>query len=467
MVAIPPFTRLKQLSKLLYVPLQQATKNICKKHRKKLFCKFEGKWFQFKSVNDVIVPFTAAAEYAHRLNKVPTLLDIEPVLPLEQKRYPAVVLIGHFNHGKTTLLDSLGGTTLVDLEAHGITQVVRTKAVKLTEELTATLVDTPGQDIFYRMRNYGASVADIALLLVAANEGVCEQTKECIGIVENLQLPVVVCINKVDHPDVVLDPGRLALVREDIRQYVALEGAPVVEISAKLKTNFGALLDAIQKLILSLDNINMNTRSPPSVLTTAKPVRNGCHASGTVLNIWRDRHCGTVLHVILRSGSLREGAVFSAGGWCGAVRRITFEAGPRQEVASAGQGAKLTVVLFSEQEPRPLGDTVYFMERSAAEELADQRAMEHSFPSFLVESGDLERYGTPRLAGSVQNEIDSSGKKHDKDEALVEDEEVVEEEGEEEGRIAVVLKTDSGKTISLNCMLSSRNVCPQTSLWAR
>lgn len=100
-------------------------------------------------------------------------------------------------------------------------------------DVSFTFIDTPGQEIFYRMRNAGASIADAVLLVIAADTGVCKQTEECIGILESVNRPVIVCINKIDKPEVTKE--RIAEVERDIRQFVALEKAVIVPISTKSK----------------------------------------------------------------------------------------------------------------------------------------------------------------------------------------------------------------------------------------
>ena len=308
-IKIPPFSRVKQLSRLLDIPSPKVVKEICQRHRRSLYCQVEDRWFRFKSPADVIVPYVVAATLARRNGSEVEMDPMQPRLS-SRKSIPSVVLVGHFNHGKTTLLDRLGGSHIAAQETHGITQVVRSRSVSLSDSVLSTFIDTPGQDIFYRMRNCGAAVADLAVLVVAADEGVCEQTKECIGIVESLRLPVVVAITKVDLSEVVCKTSLLKQLEEELREYVALEYAPIVHVSAMSEATLDRLREAVLRVVGTLDGIG-----PPPPEEALRTGLGAPCASGTALNVWRDRHHGTVLHLILLAGVVRVRDAFSGGGW--------------------------------------------------------------------------------------------------------------------------------------------------------
>lgn len=180
-VELSQYSRLKNLSQALKITSNDIIKSIAYRHRRRIYCNFDDLWFEFQSPKDVVVPFESAAKFA--LSKgisVKKQREIPPLLEKQADDARVIVLLGHFNHGKTTLLDSLAKSSIASQELHQITQTVRTKTIqvqwKTGENRSLTLVDTPGQDIFYRMRNYGASVADGVLLLVAADDGVCVLT---------------------------------------------------------------------------------------------------------------------------------------------------------------------------------------------------------------------------------------------------------------------------------------------------
>lgn len=151
------YTRLSHLAVALKSSPSSILKEISINHKKKIFCKYDGRWFKFATTKDVIVPFKECFKIATKSSKDLRYFDMENI-PLESvsklPRTPVIAILGHFDHGKTTLLDALGGTSITADEAHGITQVVRSRTVHINAVRT-TFVDTPGQEIFFRMRNYG------------------------------------------------------------------------------------------------------------------------------------------------------------------------------------------------------------------------------------------------------------------------------------------------------------------------
>ena len=213
-----------------------------------------------------------------------------------------------------------------------------------------TCVDTPGQDFFYRMRNYGASVADIAVLVVAADSGVCDQTQESIGIAEGLDIPVVVVINKIDlfNDDPSKLKSRLVDLECDIRQFNALNSSLIVPVSAKYGLNINQLKQAIFQTISLLwrskqtDTLKMHwpafsslssyfnmplqqrLESELSSQTVDESTEATISASGigTTLNLWKNVRDGTALHVVVNAGYVVAGDYFSSGGWSGLVKRI-------------------------------------------------------------------------------------------------------------------------------------------------
>jgi hypothetical protein len=151
------YNRLSLVATALKTSPASVLKEISLNHKKKIFCKYDGTWFKFASTKEVIVPFAEARKIAVKSKRPLQFFNIENI-PLESEstlpRTPVIAILGHFDHGKTTLLDALGGTSIAADEAHGITQVVRSRTVHLNSVRT-TFVDTPGQEIFFRMRNYG------------------------------------------------------------------------------------------------------------------------------------------------------------------------------------------------------------------------------------------------------------------------------------------------------------------------
>ncbi len=211
-------------------------------------------------------------------------------------RPPVVVVMGHVDHGKTKLLDAIRSTDVVSTEAGGITQHIGAYQViwinpKTKEKSPLTFIDTPGHEAFTVMRSRGAKVADIAVLVVAADDGVKPQTVEAIGIIKAAKLPVVVAINKIDKPG--SDPKR---VRTELAQYDLLADdwggeVPMVEISAKNNTNIDKILDTL--LLVA----EMNKEA-----IMANPER---AAAGTVIEAHVDKGEGPVASVLIQTGTLK------------------------------------------------------------------------------------------------------------------------------------------------------------------
>lgn len=166
---LPKYSRIKTISKLLNVTAKKVAEHIGihQKGKGRYLCCYDHEWYQFQSANDIIIPFHIAQKYASYHKKKFHYLDFYNLPSAcssdndkeNIQRVPVIALLGHFNHGKTTLLDLFAKSNYVSKESHGITQEIRTKYVQLTngegKEYGVTLVDTPGQEIFYRMRNYG------------------------------------------------------------------------------------------------------------------------------------------------------------------------------------------------------------------------------------------------------------------------------------------------------------------------
>lgn len=209
-----------------------------------------------------------------------------------QKRPPIVVVMGHVDHGKTKLLDAIRETNVVEGEAGGITQHIGAYQVEIKDR-KITFIDTPGHEAFTAMRSRGAKVADIAILVVAANEGVKPQTVEALKIAQEAGVPIIVAVNKIDLPDA--NPDK---VKQELSQYNLLPeewgGKTIfVEISAKFKKNIDELLENI---ILIAD---MNEE-----LIVANP--NG-EFFGSIIESHVDKGEGPVSTVLVKNGTLNMG----------------------------------------------------------------------------------------------------------------------------------------------------------------
>lgn len=232
-------------------------------------------------------------------------------------RPPIVAVLGHVDHGKTTLLDAIRNTSVTEAEAGGITQHIGAYQVTLestskkSELSTITFIDTPGHAAFAKMRSRGAQAADIAVLVVAANDGVKPQTKEAITHIKKSGIPLVVALNKTDLPEA--DPQKVygQLAREDI--LVESLGGQVVAVplSAKTKQGIKELLEVIL------------------LLSQMKEIKGDANTSfsGVVVETRHDKHRGVLVTIIVKEGTLRVGDTVYAEQVKAKVRAMTDSRG--------------------------------------------------------------------------------------------------------------------------------------------
>jgi translation initiation factor IF-2 len=315
------------------------------------------------TVNEVIDQDTAellVTEFGHNIKRVSeadadiqTEEDVDPAETL-QPRPPVVTIMGHVDHGKTSLLDAIRGADVVSGEAGGITQHIGAYQVTLPDKSKITFLDTPGHEAFTEMRARGANVTDIVILVVAADDGLKPQTIEAINHTKAAGVPMIVAINKIDKPGAT--PQK---VREELLQHeVVVEdmGGEVqdVEVSALKKTNLDKLLAAIaaQAEILELK---------------ANPDR---AAEGAVVEAKLDKGRGPLATVLVHRGTLRVGDIFVAGPISGKVRAMIDDKG--RQVKEAGPSLPVEVLGLSGVPSA--GDTLSVVENEArAREVASYR----------------------------------------------------------------------------------------------
>jgi len=254
----------------------------------------------------------------------------------KKPRSPVIVVMGHVDHGKTKLLDAIRHTNVIDTESGGITQHIGAyqtvwKDPKTDEERAISFIDTPGHEAFTVMRSRGAKVADIAIMLVAADDGVKPQTEEVIKIIKAAKLPFIVAINKIDKDGA--DPQR---VRADLSQCgIQCEewggDVPMVEISAKQKINIDKLLDVV---LLVADMNAEKIQADPEV-----------KAVGTIIESHVDKGMGPVATILIQSGTLkRDDPLVVNGEIYGKVRAMKDYAGRNLE--SAGPSVPVQIIGF-------------------------------------------------------------------------------------------------------------------------
>ena len=258
-----------------------------------------------------------------------------------QERSPVVVVMGHVDHGKTSLLDAIRETHVVDKEAGGITQHIGAYRVNINGR-GITFLDTPGHEAFTAMRARGAQVTDIAILVVAADDGIMPQTIESINHAKAANVTVIVAVNKIDKEGA--NPDK---VKQEITEYGLVPedwgGDTIfVNVSAKKRINIDELLEMV---ILSADMKELK----------ANPNR---HATGTVIEARLDRSRGPIATVLVQNGTLKTGDIIVAGTAVGKVRAMNDEHG--KSVKSAGPSVPVEILGLSETPDG--GDRFYVVE---------------------------------------------------------------------------------------------------------
>ncbi|MGB9117471.1 translation initiation factor IF-2 [Bradyrhizobium sp.] len=347
-------------------------------------------------ITDVIDADTAqliAEEMGHTVKRVAAadveegLFDIVDDSTDTEPRSPVVTVMGHVDHGKTSLLDALRHANVVSGEAGGITQHIGAYQVTSPESgKKITFIDTPGHAAFTAMRARGAKVTDIVVLVVAADDGVMPQTVEAINHAKAAKVPMIVAINKIDKPDAKPERVRTELLQHEV-QVESLGGDVVdVEVSAKNKTNLDKLLEMIA---LQADLLDLKTNP-------ARP------AEGTVIEAKLDRGRGPVATVLVQRGTLRVGDIVVAGAEMGRVRALISDQG--DTVEEAGPSVPVEVLGFNG--PPEAGDRLAVVENEArARQITSYRAhqkRENAAASISGMRGSLEQ---------MMSQLKTSGRK--------------------------------------------------------
>jgi translation initiation factor IF-2 len=293
---------------------------------------------QMMKITDSIDADTAqliAEELGHTVKRVAEsdveegLFDVADAPDSLEPRPPVVTVMGHVDHGKTSLLDAIRATEVAAGEAGGITQHIGAYQVTSPSGAKITFIDTPGHAAFTAMRARGARVTDVVVLVVAADDGVMPQTVEAINHAKAAKAPMIVAINKIDKPDSKPERVRTELLQHEV-QVESLGGDVLdVEVSATKKINLDKLLEAIglQSEILEL---KANPNRP---------------AEGTVIEAKLDRGRGPVATVLVQRGTLRTGDIVVAGAEWGRVRALVSDTG--KAVTSAGPSTPVEVLGFA------------------------------------------------------------------------------------------------------------------------
>src|SRR5438552_117247 len=347
-------------------------------------------------ITDVIDADTAqliAEEMGHSVKRVAAsdveegLFDVVDDSTDIEPRSPVVTVMGHVDHGKTSLLDALRHANVVSGEAGGITQHIGAYQVTSPESgKKITFIDTPGHAAFTAMRARGAKVTDIVILVVAADDGVMPQTVEAINHAKAAKVPMIVAINKIDKPDARPERVRTELLQYEV-QVESLGGDVVdVEVSAKNRTNLDRLLEMIA---LQADLLDLKTNSD-------RP------AEGTVIEAKLDRGRGPVATVLVQRGTLRVGDIIVAGAEMGRVRALISDQGDTLDEA----GPSVPVEVLGFNGPPEAGDRLAVVENEArARQVTSYRAhqkRENAAASISGMRGSLEQ---------MMSQLKTSGRK--------------------------------------------------------
>ena len=288
--------------------------------------------------NQVIDQDTAellVSEFGHNIRRVSesdvdivteTDIDADDTL---QPRAPVVTIMGHVDHGKTSLLDALRGTDVAAGEAGGITQHIGAYMVTQKDGSKITFLDTPGHEAFSEMRARGADVTDIVVIVVAGDDGIRPQSIEAINHTKAAGKPMIVAINKMDKPGSNAQRVREALLQYDVQVESMGGDVQEVEVSATAKTGLDELIEKIQ---LQAEVMEL----------TANPDR---EAEGVVIEAQLDKGRGPVATVLVRRGTLKTGDIFVVGPESGKVRALIDDKG--KQVKSAGPSVPVEILGIS------------------------------------------------------------------------------------------------------------------------
>ncbi len=343
----------------------------------------EGQMLKPGDIIDADMAELITSEFGHTVKRVSEsdvedgLFDVTDDESDMVARPPVVTIMGHVDHGKTSLLDAIRNANVVKGEAGGITQHIGAYQVEKNGQLIS-FIDTPGHEAFTSMRARGAQATDIAILVVAADDGVMPQTIESIRHAKAAEVPIIVAINKIDKPDADPSKARNGLLQHEV--FVESMGGETqeVEVSALKGTNLDGLLEAI---LLQAELLELK----------ANPNR---HADGTIIESQLDKGRGPVATVLVKAGTLKTGDIVVAGNEWGRVRALINDKGESLKEA----GPSMPVEVLGLSGAPTAGDQFAVVENEArAREVSDYRqrlAREKSVAHAAGSRGSLEQMMT-------------------------------------------------------------------------
>ncbi len=329
-IKIPPLITVKKFSELLNLSVSQVISELI---RNKVMATINEE-IDFETASIIAQDLGFETEEDLEISDS-EVLSLEKLLEICKKesqsgknlepRPPIVTILGHVDHGKTTLLDNIRKSSVASEEAGGITQSISAYQVKKRNQ-TITFIDTPGHEAFSAMRERGVSIADIAILVVAADDGVRPQTEEVISYLKEKKIPVIVAVNKIDKPEANPQRVKQELSERDI--LIEEWGGKIIcnEISAKQNTGIDQLLESVL-LVAEVENLRADSK------------RDGL---AVVLESHLDSHKGPVSTVLVKTGTLKTGQDITTGSVWGRIKKIEDFTG--KNINSAGPSVPATLI---------------------------------------------------------------------------------------------------------------------------
>ena len=347
------------------------------------------------TINEVIDADTAdlvAQEFGHRVKRVNESsveegLKSGPDDETEMKtRPPVVTIMGHVDHGKTSLLDAMRSTNVVAGEAGGITQHIGAYQVRTKDGHKITFIDTPGHEAFTAMRARGAKVTDIVILVVAADDSIMPQTIEAIRHAKAANVPIIVAINKMDKPGANPQKVKTDLLTHEVVVEDMGGETLAIEVSATKKTNLDKLEEAI---LLQAEVLDLK----------ANPDRT---AEGAIIEAKVEKGVGSVGTVLVQRGTLHVGDIFVAGAEWGRVRALVNEHG--KQVKSAMPSAPVEVIGFGGT-PSAGDDFIVVEDEARAREVTEFRKRKQREKDHLVGGGSTMEQMFAKIKAGEVNEL--------------------------------------------------------------
>ncbi|HZG57322.1 translation initiation factor IF-2, partial [Paenibacillus sp.] len=335
---------------------------------------------------------------AEEIDNYDEIVETDDEADLEE-RPPVVTIMGHVDHGKTTLLDAIREANVVEGEAGGITQHIGAYQVEINNR-KITFLDTPGHEAFTSMRARGAQVTDITILVVAADDGVMPQTKEAISHAKAAGVPIIVAVNKIDKPDADPDKIKQALTEFELVPEEWGGDTIFVNISAKQRMN----LDTLLEMILLVADVQEYKANPNK------------RARGTVIEAELDKGKGAVARVLVQNGTLKVGDALVIGNSFGRVRAMVNDKGRRVKEAGPSMPVEITGLTEVPQAGDPF---MVFEDERKAREIAESRTSKQRQAEFgantkvtlddlfsKIKEGDLKELNVI-IKGDVQGSVEA------------------------------------------------------------